>query len=77
MNRWETVCNFRFNVRMNRWETVCSMNTRRSYAAAGLVNSEIIIAGGFNGTVNLNTVEKYDPITDTWSLLTMLSSPRR
>ena len=43
----------------------------------GVMNGEIMVAGGFNGSVNLSTVEKYNPATDSWSMLPMLGSPRR
>ena len=74
MNRSSLI---RYNVRMNRWETVCSMTANRSYCVAGVVGSEIVVAGGYNGSLNLSTVEKYNPISDTWTAVAHLGNPRR
>ena len=68
---------YRYNIRMNKWESVCSMHSHRSYAVAGVVGGEVIVVGGYNGSINLATVEKYNPVSDSWSMLSMLGSPRR
>ena len=72
-----TYPSLRYNIRMNKWESVCSMHSHRSYAVAGVVGGEIIVVGGYNGSINLATVEKYNPVSDSWSMLSMLGSPRR
>lgn len=53
------------------------MNSHRSYSVAGVVKDEVIVTGGYNGSINLSTVEKYNPLNDTWTMLNMLGSPRR
>eukprot|EP00116_Pleurobrachia_bachei_P018783 sb/3479045/ len=53
------------------------MTAHRSYCVAGVVGSEIVVAGGYNGSLNLSTVEKYNPISDTWTAVAHLGNPRR
>ena len=44
------------------------MNRRRN-AGVAAVNGMIYVVGGDDGTTNLNTVEFYNPQTDTWQWL--------
>ena len=44
---------------------------------AGVLVGEIVVAGGYNGSINLSTVERYNPVNDTWTMLSMLGAPRR
>lgn len=32
--------------------------------------------GGHNGSIHLSSTERYDPVTDQWSLVTSLGIPR-
>lgn len=55
----------------DRWETLCNMPTRRSGSVAFTINDKIyVVGGGFkkeDGNFRfLDTVEIYDPQTDTW-----------
>ncbi|MFC1569619.1 kelch repeat-containing protein [bacterium] len=52
------------------WEEKTDMPAPRSFIAASSVNGKIYVIGGskLTGTIwaGLNTVEEYDPVTDTW-----------
>lgn len=45
------------------------MHNRRRNAGVAAVNGFIYVVGGDDGTTNLNTVEFYNPQTDTWEWL--------
>lgn len=51
----------------NEWRTGASLNTARYGASAVVLNGYIYVLGGktINGTI-LNTVERFDPSTNTW-----------
>merc|ERR1719419_2160589 len=46
---------------------MASMNTVRSGAGVCALGNQIFVMGGYDGTNQLNTVERYDVETDTWS----------
>jgi len=57
----------------NTWRQRTSMPTARNHATAGVVNGKIYVIGGrvgnafiTAGSSNVDTVEEYDPATDTW-----------
>jgi len=57
----------------NSWRQRNSMPTPRNHATAGVVNGKIYVIGGrvgnafiTAGSSNVDTVEEYDPATDTW-----------
>ncbi|OGA03760.1 MAG: hypothetical protein A3H35_13370 [Betaproteobacteria bacterium RIFCSPLOWO2_02_FULL_62_17] len=49
------------------WTTKTAMPTARWGAASGVVSGKLYVAGGWNGTSSLATLEVYDPATDTWT----------
>ena len=55
----------------NTWTTKAPMPTARSDAAAGVVNNKLYVVGGSGldsgSPARLNTVEAYDPATNTWA----------
>lgn len=57
------------------WKTKTPMPTRRSGASAGVLEGKLYVVGGgtegWSGP-HLETVEVYDPVTDSWSLGTPL-----
>lgn len=57
----------------NSWTTKTSMATARYLATSALVNDKIYVIGGTSSTassptiITLNTVESYDPATNSWT----------
>ena len=49
------------------WTSKASMPTARAGLAAAAVNNRIYAIGGSNGSTQLQTVEEYDPATNTWT----------
>ena len=70
-----------FDAQFNRWKERSPMPTRHGYLASGVVNGILYAVGGQDdpaGTaVILNSVEAYDPLTDTWSSKTPMPTARR
>jgi N-acetylneuraminic acid mutarotase len=63
------------------WETKAPMPTKRDQAQSGVVNGKLYVLGGVQiatmpPTGFLNTVESYDPATDTWETKTPLTVTR-
>ena len=56
-----------YDATSNSWSVKTSMPTDRSGISAVNLNGEIYVAGGFDGTSYLATLEKYDPTADSWS----------
>ena len=54
----------------NSWELVTSMNEARAFfGSCALDQQYIYVFGGYHDYDMLNTIEKYDTITDTWITL--------
>ncbi|TEB06805.1 Intracellular serine protease [Pelotomaculum schinkii] len=53
-----------------------SMPTPRGELAAAAENGKVYVIGGFSNNWCLNTVEEYNPATDTWVAKVGLSTPR-
>jgi len=54
------------------WSPVANMCTRRCGAGVGVLNGELYVVGGHNGSFylsSLSSVEKYSPITGVWTSL--------
>lgn len=45
------------------------MHSRRCYVSVVELNGFIYAMGGFNGEMRLNSVERYDPATNQWTLI--------
>ncbi len=57
----------RFDTKAKRWERLPSSGTPRMKAAAGLVQGEILVAGGMTGLLkNTATVERFDIAACAW-----------
>ena len=59
----------RLNVASQTWDEVAPMNEKRHYASAVECNEKIIVAGGRNDVGRLNSVEKYDPDVNQWTIM--------
>ncbi|MEM8532414.1 MAG: kelch repeat-containing protein [Chloroflexota bacterium] len=64
------------NTNNNPWTTKAAMPTARVYAVAGVVDGQIYVIGGFGGSLTLDVVEAYDPVTDSWSTKTAMPTAR-
>jgi N-acetylneuraminic acid mutarotase len=60
------------------WSTKAPMLTERMCLAAGVVNGKIYAIGGTIGreTTGLQTVEEYDPMSDTWTMKAPMPTAR-
>jgi N-acetylneuraminic acid mutarotase len=60
------------------WSTKAPMPTERMCLAAGVVNGKIYAIGGTIGreTTGLQTVEEYDPMSDTWTMKAPMPTAR-
>jgi len=53
------------------------MPTPRSGIAAGVMNGKLYVVGGFSaGSTTGAELEAYDPISDSWSTLSLMPTPR-
>lgn len=51
------------------WTQIAAPPAQRAYAAAGVIDGKIIMAGGLVGTAEQRSVYSYDPATNTWTTL--------
>ena len=51
-----------------QWGFVASLPEPRSVLGAVVFTGGIYVAGGYNGEKHVNTVNYYDPITNTWTV---------
>jgi N-acetylneuraminic acid mutarotase len=69
-----------FNPITGAWASATNMPTSRGGAAAGVVKGRIIVAGGEGNTGSpkgvFAQVESYDPVTNLWTGLTPMLTPR-
>jgi hypothetical protein len=62
----------RYNPGMNSWVGRSPMRAARAYSTSDVVEGKMYVIGGISGetrqtAVVRNTVESYDPVTDTWA----------
>ncbi|XP_041348810.1 kelch-like protein 12 [Gigantopelta aegis] len=58
------------------WHSVAQMNDRRGLACSCVYQGHIYVCGGFDGYTRHTSMEKYNPKTDDWSVLTGMSVER-
>ncbi len=59
------------------WTTKTLMPAARAWAAAGVINGVLYVAGGHDGTTGgTTTLQAYNPVTNTWSTLTPMPGRR-
>jgi N-acetylneuraminic acid mutarotase/glucose/arabinose dehydrogenase len=65
------------NITTPAWTSIAPMPTARGAATAQVINGDIYVIGGLNSSgASLNTVEVYDPDTNTWSTAPSLQTRR-
>lgn len=52
------------------------MHSRRCYVSVTVHNGLIYAMGGYDGESRLNTVERYDPTSNQWTLITPMLTRR-
>ena len=65
-----------YSLRTNSWKHTTTMNGRRLQFGLAELHGKLYIVGGRDGLKTLNTVESYDPLTDTWTSLPPMSTHR-
>lgn len=59
------------------WTPLTDMTeSRNGHTASMMVNGNILVTGGYDGTFNLSSAEIYDPATDTWTPTGFMDSVR-
>lgn len=51
---------------------MCPLTERRSGAGAASLRNHIFAIGGYNGDAQLNSVERYNPSSNTWTVVSPL-----
>lgn len=68
-NNFLNLCE-RYDLETGHWHPISSMIVPKcAFAATTLNNRYIFAVGGYNGTIRLNSIEKYDIKTDKWTML--------
>jgi N-acetylneuraminic acid mutarotase len=70
-----------YNPSLNTWTTVAPMPTARQYAASCTAANEVYVIGGTvsnvsGTTIALQTVEAYNPSSNTWTTMTPMPTAR-
>lgn len=69
-----------FDISSGTWSSRAPLPTSRGGAAAGVLDGQIIVAGGEGNAGSSKgvfaTVERYDPATDLWTALPPMRTPR-
>lgn len=59
-----------YDVSKDEWDMIAPMNVAKcAFAASKLSDHEIFVCGGFDGENRVNSMEIYDSIKNTWTLL--------
>uniref|UniRef100_UPI003467EED4 SAKe6DEtal n=1 Tax=synthetic construct TaxID=32630 RepID=UPI003467EED4 len=70
----------RYEPERDEWHLVAPMLTRRIGVGVAVLNGRIYAVGGYDGSpdghTHLNSVEAYDPETDTWSPVAPMNTRR-
>jgi N-acetylneuraminic acid mutarotase len=64
-----------YNASTNSWSTKASLPTARSNATCARVGDQLYVIGGWSGAL-VDSVDRYDPATDSWTSVTRLLEPR-
>lgn len=55
-----------YNPQTNRWSIVPSMSTPRSYFGIEVVDDQLFVVGGYNGSTTMLSMERYDEEAGMW-----------
>ncbi|CAF4517649.1 unnamed protein product, partial [Rotaria socialis] len=68
--------NYFLDINLGRWSQMAPMLTPRSGAGCATLDHYIFACGGFDGTIHLSSVERYDSQTNQWTNVTSMSVRR-
>ena len=66
----------RFDTFYHTWHDLPSCQFPRSSLGSGVINGQVCVVGGENDSLIFDSVETYDPVTDEWTLLPGMTTPR-
>ena len=70
----------RYDMMTDTWHEVCHMNTPRRNVGVGVIGPYLYAVGGSNrddgSRSNLNSMERYDPISDSWTEMPPMNRSR-
>lgn len=58
------------------WKEIAPMHVRRCYVSTAVLRNKIYAMGGYDGHHRQNTSEKYDHMTNQWSLIAPMNMQR-
>lgn len=58
-----------FDLRSNTWSPMKPMHVARGRFAAARLEDKLYACGGSNGHAELSSAERYDPVTERWTVL--------
>ncbi|KAJ3583109.1 hypothetical protein NHX12_034454 [Muraenolepis orangiensis] len=61
---------------MDLWHQAAPMHSRRCYVSAAVLDGCIFAMGGYDGHTRLNSVERYEPDSNQWSLVASMHEHR-
>jgi kelch-like protein 10 len=64
------------DTQLGRWHNVAPVKQKRSVCGVGTLNNRIYVVGGYNGERAVETVEEFDPATNTWRNVANISQRR-
>lgn len=76
---WQEVPNSCISIHLghcNHLSQISPMHSKRCYVSVVELKGVIYAMGGFNGEIRLNTVERYDPMTNQWTLIESMNHVR-
>ena len=75
-NGYDLATCFEFNTKSLNWNRISGMGNERKHSACSVFEGRIVVSGGNNNFVRLNTVEAYDHVGDTWENLPNMINER-
>ena len=63
---------WRYDPVLNAWQEMADMRVPRSELGLAMLDGCVYAVGGWEGTSRLDSVERFDPETNTWSVMLSL-----
>uniref|UniRef100_A0AAZ1XHW6 Uncharacterized protein n=1 Tax=Oreochromis aureus TaxID=47969 RepID=A0AAZ1XHW6_OREAU len=65
-----------FDLTTHTWQELAPMHSYRCYVSVTAMDGYIYAMGGFDGYSRLNSVERYQPSTNQWTLIASMHQQR-